>query len=335
MSALAPAQEDYNQAKERLRLALLFAIAEDITSVAPNLLDRRALSDAYWNTKREVFRRHFEEEGLGCPGALLHGTVSWETALLILSTSMRRSSLKAFLYQRRLTATLMWNWYCKESKAARLVCPTEPLKAECEALLSEPDEGWAAYLQERAKEEETREAQLAQIRASRPQIKQEDEDEEMPLVVIANLAPNQAPAEPVNVAAAENIKPAADFVEPRDNQGAPKPLSYQDLLGFKYSENGLSLQWLFVPTFQPGYRYHVLVGGTMVQGESNKSSEHEAREEVAFKALKRAELWVSAGNGQNARALQPLDYTNRPELVRACMEGFELGSRMALQDRQE
>ena len=311
MSALAPAQEDYNQAKERLRLALLFAIAEDITSVAPNLLDRRALSDAYWNTKREVFRRHFEEEGLGCPGALSHGTVSWETA------------------------TLMWNWYCKESKTARLVCPTEPLKAECEALLSEPDEGWAAYLQERAKEEETREAQLAQIRASRPQIKQEDEDEEMPLVGIANLAPNQAPAEPVNVAAAENIKPAADFVEPRDNQGAPKPLSYQDLLGFKYSENGLSLQWLFVPTFQPGYRYHVLVGGTMVQGESNKSSEHEAREEVAFKALKRAELWVSAGNGQNARALQPLDYTNRPELVRACMEGFELGSRMALQDRQE
>ncbi|KAK3338711.1 hypothetical protein B0H65DRAFT_433725 [Neurospora tetraspora] len=278
-------QETYDQARQRIKLALKVAILDDIWA-------------------REVFRRHFVEEGFDCPGALSHGTVAWETA------------------------TMLWNWFCKERKDAGLACPTEPLRAECENLLTEPDDGWGAYLIERRQEEEARAAERGQ--ANSPAIKNE-EDEEMPL---ANISEHLPAAEPNNAVAVDNSA-AAPPAEPRDNQSAPKTLDYQDVLGFKCSENNLALQWLFVPTSEEGYRYHVLVGGTMIQGDSNKCNEHEAREEVALKALKTVEIWNAAGNGQNARAFQPLDYTNRPELIQACLEGFELGTRLALQNRQE
>ncbi|KAJ4355068.1 hypothetical protein N0V85_009568 [Neurospora sp. IMI 360204] len=117
----------YDQAKQRIKLALKVAILEDIWAVAPNLRDRSALSDAFQNAKREVFRRHFVEEGLDCP---------------------------------------------------------EPLRAECESLLTEPDEAWEAYVLERWQEEEASATDRGQ--AYRPNIKDE-EDEEMPLADISEL----------------------------------------------------------------------------------------------------------------------------------------------------
>lgn len=249
--------ENYQQTKERLGCELLRVIAEDITRVAPILLDFRGLQDSYRNTKREIYYRHCVEEGLDCPGALSHGTVLYETA------------------------TLMWQWYCKESKEAGVPCPTEPLKEECLTLLTEPDEGWAAYLAERAEEQAAQEARMEEIRASRPRIKVEEE-EEITLADIPRHPPNPAPAEPEHLAPAADLHPAVKHL---DTQDLPKN-GYQDLLAFLCRRHNLALQWLFVPTSKPGtYRYNVLVGGKLFVSSGTEDHEHSAREAVAVKAL--------------------------------------------------
>ncbi|KAK3399571.1 hypothetical protein B0T20DRAFT_349114 [Sordaria brevicollis] len=239
------AQETYDQAKNRLKVALNVAILPDII-------------------EREVYRRHYVEEGMDCPGSLSHGTVAWEAA------------------------TLLWNWYCRESKEAGQVCPTLPLKGECETVLTEPDEGWQAFLLKREQDEEARLAAAELGQANGPRIKvEEDSDEEMPLADVLNRPPrnyHQAHSSPVAVAAHQ------------ENQARPNLglLTYQDDLEFKCSQRNFRVIWLFVPTSEAGYRYHVFVNGTLIQVDQNEPSKDEAREAVALKALATPGIWRAA-----------------------------------------